>query len=447
MNKIIVRLKKYLKNYYMPFFILFILMFFASCRSVIHPGDDEAFRNSFINNGGIIGWFKNYTAIWSGRVIPHFILIVLLNINLIFWRLLNSLMFVIMAIGAYLLVINKDSDDRKKIFTSWIVCSLILFMPYAVLFSGGIWITGSVTYLWPMACAFISIVPFKRLLTGEINSKWMVISSIFASIYASYSEQSAAVMMAFVTLIIGYCFIKKIKVRWYHIFSYIIILINSIYSLTVVGNSVRSQAEELRFYPDFSMLSLVDKIFMGVNVTFNHLFNSGNIYLLLISIFIILIIENKKCDLVTKLMAIIPLLYTFPRFLNVGEIYKFDNINKLYVGGIKQYLSYIAAMMVCLIIIYLFYVIYEKNECIIITLIFLAAMCCSIIMGISPTVYASGSRVFFATDVLLIICNASLFKKYIEKHKVNKILYISFISIALLLAIRFIIYIAPNLVL
>lgn len=440
-------LKKYFRNYYVPFMILFVLTLLIASRVTIHPGDDEIFRDSFVNNGGIIGWFKNYTAIWSGRVIPHFILIVLLNTNLIFWGIINSFMFVVLAIGIFLLVVKKSDSDKNKTFIAWVICALIFFIPTAVLSSAGVWVTGSVTYLWPMAFAFLAILPFKRLLTQEENSKILIIISILSGIYASYSEQSAAVMIAFNIFIIIYSLIRKIKVKWYHYFSYIVILINSIYSLTVAGNAVRSQAEKLRFYCDFDMLSVIDKIFLGLKVTFNQLFNSGNVFLLFLSILIMLLVERKQCDYITKLMAVVPLVYSSLKFIGFEDLYKFSNVNPLYVGGINQYLSYIAAMICCLIIIYLFYIIFDQEDCILISLMFLAAISCSLVMGFSPTVYASGSRIFFATNVLLIICIGSLFKKYLEMYKINKILYISVLVTSLLLAIRFIIFIAPNLIL
>ncbi len=435
--------KKYLKSYYIPFIFLFAIAFIISSRVGIFSGDDEVFANSFVSNGGIFGWFKNYTAMWSGRVVPHFILIVLLNIHLIFWRVINSFMFSFMAVGIFLLISKNDDSEKNKVMTAWVICSLIFFIPVGIMYPGGVWITGAVTYLWPMACAFIAIVPFKRLITGEESSKSFIIISIISTIYASYSEQSAAIMIAFETLILVYCFFNKTKTKWYNYLSYVLCLINSLYSLTVIGNSVRSQAEALKYYPDYDMLSMVDKGFLGVRTCFNELYNNRNVFMLMITVIIVMFIGHIKVDCVTKLMAIFSVAYVSLNFLDVKEIYKFNDVNPLYIGGIKQYLSYIAAIMTCLIILYLFYIIFEREEFIIVSLMFLAAVCCSVVMGFSPTVYASGKRIFFATNVLLILCVAALFRRYMQKYKINNMLYVSFLLISLALAIRFIVFMTP----
>lgn len=438
------KLKNYIKSYYIPFMFLFIITFIISSRVGIFSGDDEVFTNSFVNNGGVIGWFNNYTALWSGRIVPHFILIVLLNMKLILWRLINSFMFSFMAIGIFLLITKFSDTSRSKTIVAWIICSLIFFIPVEILYPSAVWITGSVTYLWPMSCAFISIVPFKRILTGEENSKTFIIIAFFSVIYASYSEQSAAVMIAFDTILLFYALIKRLKVKWYNYVLYVLCIVNSIYSLTVIGNSVRSQAEMLKYYSDYDMLSIIDKVFLGIRVCFNEFYNSSSVFMLVLSVLIVMTIKCEKNDYTMRVMASIPLVYSALSFMDFKELFNFNNVNPLYVGGLKQYSSYVMAIMVIFIVLYLFYNIFSEDEFFLVGLMFFAAIACSVVMGFSPTVYASGKRIFFATEVLLILCIAALFRKYIDSKRFNKQAYLSILLIGLVLAARFIAFMSPR---
>lgn len=439
------------KIHYLPFVILFIITFLISCRTIVHPGDDFIFRDSFRIYGGVEEWLKKYTAVWSGRIIPHFLLIVLLNKNILLWRLANSIVFVILGLGIFNMVVNtnhKISGNKKSIIAT-VICGMMFFMPIEVMFSGAIWVTGSVTYLWAIAFTIVALIPFKRLITGEKINKIMIIFAIISALYASYVEQSAAVMLAFSGITLVYCIFAKIKIKIYHCFIVILIGINTFISFSVAGNKVRTTAETLKFYSDFDMLSIVDKLFLGVNVTFVHIFKSANILMIILSILIIVLVAKKTDDKVTLVMATIPFTYTSLKFLSIDKLFNFDDTNKLYVGGIAQYVSVFSATVVCFICVYMFFVIFDSyQESVIVGLFFAGALCCSVVMGISPTVYASGNRMFFITDILVVLCIASLFGSYVEKYykksSKNMAMLGGFTAISLIVAINYIINIAPN---
>lgn len=445
------RHKNSLKSYYLPFIILFIITFSISCRGILHPGDDLIYRDAFRIYGGVRGWVESYTEIWSGRIIPHFLLIVLINKNLILWKVANSVIFVILALGIFNMAINTEAkiSDNKKSIIATIICGMIFFIPIPVMSSGAIWITGSFNYLWAIAFGIIALIPFKRLITGEKVSKIMISYSAISAIYASYAEQSVAVMLAFSGITLVYCIFAKVKCKIYHYFMFILIGINAFISLSAPGNKVRATAETLRFYSDFDMLSFIDKLFLGVNVTFSHIFKASNLLMLILSILILLLVSKKTEDKITITMATIPFIYTSLKFLSIEKLFNFGRTNEVYIGGIVQYASVFSAIVVCLICLYMFFVIFDKFQNSIISgMFFSGALCSAVVMGISPTVYASGSRVFFITDILIILCIVNLFSFYMEKYykksNSNTAMLIGFIGISLITALNYIINIAPN---
>lgn len=445
-------LKNNIKNYYIPFILLFGFSLFMNSQAHIQGGDDTIFVNSFRQYGGVSGWLQSYTSVWSGRIIPHFILIVLLNCNIIIWKILNSLMITSLAIGIYKFTINTKTQftnsDRTKIVS--FICSVILFLPCSVISSSILWVTGSFTYLWSTAFAIIALIPFKRLITDEKVSKRLIIFSFTSILYASYVEQSASIMIVFAIVAIIFALIVKKQIKFYNYILALFICINSYISLSASGNAVRNTAETLKWYPDFDMLSFIDKLFLGVSVTFDHLFNTSNYLMLILGILIAVLVFRKKTDKFTKSIALIPIIYSSLKVLSVDKLFTFKDTDKVFVsGGYLQYIPIICACMTTLITLYLFFVIYsDYKESIVTTLIFGAALCESIIMGISPTIFASGSRIFFVTDILLIVCIVRLFyylyEVEYEKMKNKTALITVPCIIALILCINYAVVIAPG---
>lgn len=445
-------IKNKIKIYYIPFILLLSLSIFMNSQCHIQGGDDTVFVNSFTQYGGILGWLKSYTSIWSGRIVPHFILIVLLNCNIIIWKILNSLMITSLAIAIFKFTVNEKTNlnDSDKTKIAYFICSIILFLPASVVSSSILWVTGSFTYLWSTVFAIVVLIPFKKLLMNEKVSKKILIISFISILYASYVEQSAALIIAFSVICIIIALICKIKVKWYNYVMFLFIAINSYISLSAVGNSVRNEAETLCWYPDFDMLSFIDKVFLGVSETFNNIYTNCNYLMIILGILIVILVARKNTDKCTKLLSLIPLIYPTLKLLSVDKLFSFMDTDKVFITrDYSQYLPIICALTTTLITIYLFFVLYDNyKEAIITTLVFGASICESIIMGISPTIFASGSRIFFVTDLLIILCIIRLFYYLYEieydKMKNNKLLIIIPCIIAIILCINYTLVIAPK---
>ena len=60
-------------------------------------------------------------------------------------------------------------------------------------------------------------------------------------------------------------------------------------------------------------------------------------------------------------------------------------------------------------------------------ILYLAAICSSLSISISPTIYASGARVFFVTDILIIVISALILNEFLRKWRANIYLILVFI--------------------
>jgi hypothetical protein len=258
--------------------------------------------------------------------------------------------------------------------------------------------------LWPLAAMLIVILLFKKLYTAEKSNRGLIIISFPCAIFASFVEQSALILVCFTIFTLIYCVSKKIKVEIYHIVLVILIVASAIYSMSAVGNSVRYTAETLRWFPSFNMLSTFDKMFLGLNFTFSHLFLSVNVIVLIMAILLFCLIVQKTRDIFTLFISSIPILYTIIHFFSIDFLYQFIRVDSGSFFYTKlQYLSTFLALVVSMLFVYLFFIAFEKIESgILLTLFWGAAICSSMLMGFSPTIYASGGRVFYFTDIFLV---------------------------------------------
>lgn len=439
------------KKHYIPYIIFFGIFLLVSLRTTLQPGDDTVFRDAFRNYGGVRGWLKVYTETWSGRIVPHFLLILFLNRNIIFWRFANSIVFLLLAVSIYRISINSNDNysDRKKTIIATIICGGILFIPSQVIYSGGIWITGSFTYLWPTVCVIFAMIPFKRLIVGESNNPIILILGTLCAVFSCYSEQTAAVLLVFSGLTIIYSLFTKSKAKIYHFILFVTIVINSYISLSAPGNKVRTTAETLMWYSDFDMLSGIDKVFLGVNLAFSHIFGQATLLMLGLSLVILVLVTKKTNDIFTNTIATLPVIFAVFNLIVNTKIFDIKTIDMVNVRSLHQYIYIFIGIFVCLIILYLFFIVFDKYQMAIIAgLLFAAGISSIIVLGFSPTMYASQNRIFFIPDILIFTSMLISINQYLSvEEKLNntkKVLFISFIGISICMGIYYVTKIATT---
>lgn len=98
---------------------------------------------------------------WTGRILLEFVMYLLLDSNIIIWKIINSFMMLLLSLGIYEFV-AIDGNKNKKYFMIAAMISIFL-LPINVFSTSITWITGSFNYLWPMALGMICLVFMKRV--------------------------------------------------------------------------------------------------------------------------------------------------------------------------------------------------------------------------------------------------------------------------------------------
>ena len=193
--------------------------------------------------------------------------------------------------------------------------------------------------------------------------------------------------------------------------TFIIGTLNLIYVLTARGNEIRYNQELTNWFPDFEKLSIPKKIELGYSSTLRHLFfdKQSTILLFLFLLFVFTLssqIYRKKFSFI-GIFGLLPLpislLFSFNEYLQNGRVLEvLNNFNQYGTTinlldpktWIPDILLTILLMSILVAIIYLL----DYQVTSYVPLLFIcAAIVSRLIMGFSPTIWASATRTYLFT--------------------------------------------------
>ena len=399
---------------YLPLIVLGSVAFLALILIQRSKGDDAFFFN-LATSTHLFEALKIRYFSWSGRLLPEAVLLTVIK-NLWVWRGLNAFMLVVLAstIFQYVKIHFPGKDFLKTAFIS----ILFFTIPVKTLGYAAVWVTGSVNYLWTTSAMFVALYPFYALIFGHEVKKRFFLASIIAGMYAAFFEQTAAVMVVSCLLILIYAFLQKLKFDKWLIVEYILILLCALMLFLCPGHHIRVISETAKWYPGFSDLSILHKIFNAANILINHLMN--------ISWAIELILLVTLSSLLVSVKASLPICMFSFALIGFFLVRPFESVHAIFFAtgtvnstftemtiNIPAVLTGIAFMVS--IPLFIFHIFTEERKLrVTLILLYLSALAATIIVGFSPTVFASEYRIFFVTDVLLLALASILFAKLID---------------------------------
>jgi len=435
-------MKKFLKKIFkvdnIPYLVLSLIMFLSFTKVNIKPGDDEWF-STILNKsfeGNLIEYLKERYTGWTGRIIIESIMVPMFGCNVLIWRCLNTIMSVVLAFGIYNLMpynyISKIEASKRLLIKS-LICISILSIPTEVFSASISWITGSYNYLWPVACLLLMIIPYKKAIFKEdFNRKWYFVL-IFITILGANMEQASLVILVFAFITNIYIAIRDNKIRKDLLIFNIFIAINTAVLFLAPGNYERSNKEILTWFGQWDMISLPTKLMMGINLFLEHTFESNIILIIILFVLVNIVIWKEHKSVLVKVLAIIPLFISIIKVMEknidildinndllIFRLLNIQNLNILNFDDLKLFLPTFILLFTILIIPVLFLFIFDNPELKYLSIIlYLAAICSALSISISPTIYASGPRIFFLTDILIIVIIGLILSEFLRKWRIN----------------------------
>ena len=437
---------------YIPF-ILFFLVFFSFMQPIeLLPDTDDTVHFDKLDSLGIFGWLAWRAEMWQPRLFSDFFYAVFIY-RLDAWKLVNSIVAALLMLGVWRISFGPDflrnvqERGRALLLAASLICLLFfLIYPNAVT-SASIWYTGSFNYLWPVTALVFGLTPFVFFLrAGEPNPRkaWIPVS-ILASICAGFNEQTTLVALGVSALILVYCFCKKRKIPVLLIIHFAVIAALAIYFMIAVLTSSRvTGGEELALFPEFATFGKRDMLQLGIHVYDSHLLRRSSLIFLALALLagILAFIRLKERHTFFRVFAFFPAFYILLnmlplRFLlsgtwnyyadygNIVEIHSafvydpatwfnfLDRVPPL-GWGLEPHDLFLAwtgfAAVIC-VLFPLFFAFRDVANRIMACIIYLAAFGSGVIMGFSPTVFASGNRPFFIANILILFLCALLIKE------------------------------------
>lgn len=423
-------MKKLWNKKYAPFFVLLLMMILLHLLIQTGWGDEVNFKN-YLKGTTILEYMQSRYSGWSSRILIEIVLIGLLQLPKIIWVLLDSSMMLLLAYS-----ISKLFNHKRKESVNWVICLLCLIYPFFDMCSAG-WYATTLNYLWPLALGMFAMIPIKNAYQSKKEKKYMYPLYSLSLLFACNHEQMCAIIFCFYFLFIIDLWRKK-KLTKFIIFQFFLALASFLFIILCPGNGMRKELEMDRWYPTYGKFHLVHKVYLGIVSMIAVSTFELNILLLILSVILLLVSIYQKKKPIWIFIASMPLMIIsmFSVFPNLFAS-AFPGVGRVidYAGTFTQMVPYIAFNQVetymvlglCLLLIgsitLTCYTCAKEKERLLIPLVALAGFASRIMMGFSPTVYASGKRTFLFLNFAFIIL-IIYFSKELIKNKKFKNIYI-----------------------
>ncbi len=444
--------------------ILFVCFFLAAlilCGQISYSDGDDAYFYSMAHSMPFFPYLKMRYIGWEGRMTSEAMTYIAFYFGKTFWQFANAAMLTLLPAGLVHILkkMARGLTERKSFFLSLAVCLTILSLGIEVIGYGAFWITGSTFYLWSIvagiwaAMPFVELVygksewdaqkngmPVKRVKTdsgqaapkkGSVPTRMFLYAIPCGFIAAMGQEQIAAVVIAFGILALVYDFRRERRIAWLP-FLEIIIMITALFVLFISpGTEARSQAEVTQWMPQYATMSLGNHIFITVQWILSSFANEGKMLFCLIWLLGAWILwKENRGNRVSGMLIGISVLFALVALLPYVGIHVFSEMG-MGVTDITQCVNQVATpaslsgqnwlalvwwlMAVVFTIVLLWRLEERLRDKAVVCLMVLAACASEAIMFFSPTMYASGARVYFMSQILLWLVIGRLSGKLLKR--------------------------------
>ena len=371
----------------------------------IYYGDDYTYFSKVLLDNSLTEWLYQRYEGWSSRLIVEAMLVFFAQ-NIFIWKLANILVSLLLAYSLYKL------SHGVSLFAT---LALILSYPLIEMGEAG-WIATFLNYYWPLAFGLHSLIVLDKLTRGEDVKWWEIIFSFITALIGVNVEQYCVIHLALLLLVTASLSVRKMfRKIWIVIGHYLIGCSSLLFILSTPGNKVRESSEVASWMKDFYEKTVVDKFVDGFERTGSILLSSSNIIFLVFATFLFACIWKRTENIRYRIIGGFPMIVALS--VSFGQI----NSNGFFIDLVKMipsntgvtaqswikiscYLPFTIYSLIVGSIIMSFFVLfdefYKAFEC---SFIFCTAIVSCIVMGFSPTLFASGERTMIFCYFLLIV--------------------------------------------
>ena len=408
---------------------------------------DDVFFHYYSTSMGFFEYLSWRYQTWVGRMAGEALVYVTFNLGLWFWRIVNAIMMVLLPAGILRLGCKAvgykgyqeyitQMQNSEKIFFHTIrypvfLAAGYLLMSVMTLGYSAVWVNGSIFYTWTFTAGVWAMMPLCDVAfeTGAFSRKQLIYAIPCSIIAAMSIEQMGAVLIAFEVLTILCQLMRKQKIEIAVIIQFVITMAAFVMLFLAPGNDIRVQSEVTNWMPGYHELTFGSHIFMTVQWILSSFANESKAFFIGIWLVGILALQGKK-EKGTIIYQILAAVFAIAALLPyVG----FSGLSEMGLGGINieecltelpgwqamtfqnkaAFFWWLSAVLFTLVFLWK-----VTGHSVFISMVYLGGIASEAVLFFSPTIYASGARVYYLTDLMyLFVLLWILMRIHSEKKK------------------------------
>ena len=401
-------------GHWIPYILLTAFLFAMFCM-VREPTRDDFYYQTIPADSlkDILEFLSHMYLNWSSRMVTEPLVVVLVNLDMMVWRIFCTVNILIIALSIrYLLGI------RCSVWKSTILCMLVGSFPFSYYASAG-WITTTAIYLISISLGLVALYPLRRLLDEKKSAWWENLLFLISAVLACNHEQVGAVVLGVYLCSFAYCALLHRKTTRMQICQALIATASILFVLTCPGDAIRMEIETQTWLPEYAEWNAFEKLLRGALHAADYYFYSAGInffafalvFLLALALFLRPVEKWKKAlSLGAALwlcLAVGIILLQRLGLLRQDFLFPWEEygVNML-ARGVDVARAASAALLLLLLFWELFWLLGNRASFWTASMLLAAGFGSGAVLGFSPTIYASGNRVFsiFIYATIVLIC-------------------------------------------
>ena len=384
-----------------PLIVLLAVLVFTHLVMNVATGDYHDFLG-FLDSRNLVEFTIWRFQTWTSRNILELATVLLVHVPWL-WAILD--------IGTSVLVfwslehIFNRGGSRLR---SWVTVALILSYPYLDMHSAG-WIPTTVGYTWTLACGLFAFTAFPRVLYGERIPAGELVILLLATVFATNDEQLAAVVVGASTVVAVVCIVRSRQVLVPALFA-VVGAAEMAVALVCPGNAARSAANAAYWLPEFTDFSTAHKIYLGFADTMGRYLFRGNALFVILAVMIVLLVFVRTTSVIARVVSVVPLAAVAYGNLATLAATKWPSLatrlllNPDLQAGEKSIWVLLIEVTVIVCLVVSIVVIYGASLDLLLNFVIAAGGLGSrVIMGFSPSLFASSDRTFIYMDFAIVM--------------------------------------------
>lgn len=369
-------------------------------------GDDMVYFKTLLDGNSSLGEILAHRyETWSSRMVIEAVLIPLVHCPLL-WKILDIVIFTSLPVLLCGLL-GVTGCGR------WFVTGLVLLYPFTDMASAG-WIATTTNYLWPLWGVLVIGMVLKQLRCGRKVPVWEAAAALLACAYAGSQEQAAVLLLLLLGMeVLHYISENRMKQPLLYALCGIDI-ISLIYIFSCPGNAIRSAQEMAGRMPEFADFTFAEKLYMGLaNVERIFIAELDPVYCVVAAV-LVLLVYRKTGDYRKTLLAGIPALLLFGQaMVRVSH----PSLKKVFVRPEQTthwdwhaLVTYMPLVFLVLSVWGILYALWQLADgawkhYLWTAFLLAGGFAMGVVMGFSPTIYASANRPYlYLYFVLIYVC-------------------------------------------